>query len=368
MLGMRDGVEVVAAVADGGAAVSALEHVARRRPGRLPAAGHRRRGGDAEPGARRPSAPPLPHGVRGRREGQELLTAGASAGLRKDQEFDAIVAAIGRRPPSREPQGRRTRRSSSTRLPTPRTPPTRSPNWRSCRSTSASARRLQGRRRFVGDDFYERLRAPPEFPRRRSRRPRDFLAATASSHQYRADPLARPLGECLGDVHERRERRGGARSRSRAGGRPPDGVRTIGMLALAIQRRLESGTTDEEIGELIDRSSASAACCSPSTRSSSSSAAADRKSAGVCRRAAPREADPHGRRRRGTSVKLASAATARRSRSSSTRSSPTPRDEPGLRVGLAHADAPERPGRAREDGARPPPAGDDRDGGGSSAR
>ena len=85
-------------------------------------------------------------------------------------------------------------------------------------------------------------------------------------------------------------------------------------------------------------------------------------------RAAARQADPLDPRRRGDPDQARARRTARRCRSSSTRSSRRRRTSPTLRVGIAHAAAPERARRAREDGARPAAAGADRDRDDASAR
>ena len=119
----------------------------------------------------------------------------------------------------------------------------------------------------------------------------------------------------------------------------------IAMLALAIQRRLERGTTDEEIDALVERYQGDAAICSSrSTRSSSSSAAAGSGAAaafaGQLLHVKPilsihdGEVDPAEAR----------AGAARRRSPSSQRQfvDVDARRRPALRVGIAHADAPER--------------------------
>jgi len=103
------------------------------------------------------------------------------------------------------------------------------------------------------DDFYRRLQTDPEFPRTSQPTPADFLAcyhelisyerifslhlsAKVSGTFASAETAAQELGH--GVVHAVDTETASA---------------SIGMLALAIQRRLERGTTDEEIEALIER-------------------------------------------------------------------------------------------------------------------
>ena len=102
------------------------------------------------------------------------------------------------------------------------------------------------------DEFYRRLQTDPEFPRTSQPTPADFLrcyhelisyerifslhlSAKLSGTFASAETAAQELGH--GVVHAVDTETASA---------------SIVMLALAIERRLERGTTDEEIGELID--------------------------------------------------------------------------------------------------------------------
>ena len=101
-------------------------------------------------------------------------------------------------------------------------------------------------------DFYARLREAERPPTTSQPTPADFLAAYEELGAYER-VLSIHLSRRLSGTYESAER-----AASEAGGR----VRTIdsetasaaiAMLALAVQRRLERGTTDEEIDELVGR-------------------------------------------------------------------------------------------------------------------
>ena len=101
--------------------------------------------------------------------------------------------------------------------------------------------------------FYERLRTAPELPTTSQPTPGDFLAAYEELGSY----------ERILSVHIAARLSGTFQSAGTAAAQLGDGrVRTIdsesasvaiSMLALAIQRRLERGTTDEEIDALVQR-------------------------------------------------------------------------------------------------------------------
>ena len=101
--------------------------------------------------------------------------------------------------------------------------------------------------------FYERLRTAPELPTTSQPTPGDFLAAYEELGSY----------ERILSVHIAARLSGTFQSAGAAAAQLGDGrVRTIdsasasvaiSMLALAIQRRLERGTTDEEIDALVQR-------------------------------------------------------------------------------------------------------------------
>jgi fatty acid kinase fatty acid binding subunit len=101
--------------------------------------------------------------------------------------------------------------------------------------------------------FYRRLQSDPEFPRTSQPTPGDFLACYRELAAY----------ERVFSLHVSGKVSGTFASAETAAEELADGrVRaidtetasaSIAMLALAIQRRLERGTTDEEIDELVDR-------------------------------------------------------------------------------------------------------------------
>ena len=101
--------------------------------------------------------------------------------------------------------------------------------------------------------FYERLRTSPELPTTSQPTPGDFLAAYEELSSY----------ERILSVHIAADLSGTFQSAGTAAAQLGDGrVRTIdsesasvatAMLATAIQRRLERGTTDEEVDALVER-------------------------------------------------------------------------------------------------------------------
>jgi DegV family protein with EDD domain len=101
--------------------------------------------------------------------------------------------------------------------------------------------------------FYERLRTSPELPTTSQPTPGDFLAAYEELGAY----------ERILSVHIAANLSGTFQSAGTAAAQLGDGrVRTIdsesasvatAMLATAIQRRLEQGTTDEEVDALVER-------------------------------------------------------------------------------------------------------------------
>jgi len=102
-------------------------------------------------------------------------------------------------------------------------------------------------------EFYERLRTATELPTTSQPTPGDFMAAYEELGAY----------ERILSVHIAAKLSGTFQSAGTAAAQLGDGrVRTIdsqsasvaiSMLALAIQRRLERGTTDEEIDQLVER-------------------------------------------------------------------------------------------------------------------
>ena len=101
-------------------------------------------------------------------------------------------------------------------------------------------------------EFYGRLRAAAQPPTTSQPTPADFLAVYEKLAAY----------ERILSIHLSRRLSGTYESAERAAAEAGDRVRTIdsetasaaiAMLGLAIQRRLERGTTDEEIDELVGR-------------------------------------------------------------------------------------------------------------------
>jgi DegV family protein with EDD domain len=102
-------------------------------------------------------------------------------------------------------------------------------------------------------EFYARLRAAPETPTTSQPTPGDFLAAYEQLGGYERILSVHIAGKLSGTLQS-------ARTAGRQLG--DDRVRAldsesasaaIAMLGLAIQRRLELGTTDEEVDQLVDR-------------------------------------------------------------------------------------------------------------------
>jgi DegV family protein with EDD domain len=103
------------------------------------------------------------------------------------------------------------------------------------------------------EQFYARLRAAPETPSTSQPTPSDFLAAYEELAAYERIFSVHIAGKLSGTIES-----------ARAAGRDLGGerVRTIdsesasaaiAMLGLAIQRRLERGTSDEEVDALVER-------------------------------------------------------------------------------------------------------------------
>jgi len=101
-------------------------------------------------------------------------------------------------------------------------------------------------------EFYTRLRAAPQPPTTSQPTPADFLTVYEELSGY----------ERIFSLHLSRRLSGTYESAERAAAEAGDRVRTIdsetasaaiAMLGLAIQRRLERGTTDEQVDELVAR-------------------------------------------------------------------------------------------------------------------
>jgi DegV family protein with EDD domain len=102
-------------------------------------------------------------------------------------------------------------------------------------------------------DFYARLRGAAELPTTSQPTPQDFLAAyeeLAAYERIYSLHIASRLSGTFGSARVAAEEAGGERIRLVDTETASAG---ISMLGLAIQRRLEAGTTDEEVAELVDR-------------------------------------------------------------------------------------------------------------------
>jgi DegV family protein with EDD domain len=106
---------------------------------------------------------------------------------------------------------------------------------------------------LTGAEFYERLKTAPELPTTSQPTPRDFLAAYQELSGFERIYSLHLPAKLSGTIQS------AATAAAELGG---DAVRTvdtstasagIALLALAIQRRLERGTTDEEIDALVER-------------------------------------------------------------------------------------------------------------------
>jgi DegV family protein with EDD domain len=102
-------------------------------------------------------------------------------------------------------------------------------------------------------EFYARLREATELPTTSQPTPADFAAAYEDLADYEriySLHIPRKLSGTWQSAGNAAEQAGGGRVRVIDTSTASAG---IALLGLAVQRRLERGTTDEEIGELIDR-------------------------------------------------------------------------------------------------------------------
>ena len=190
-------------------------------------------------------------------------------------------------------------------------------------------------------EFYDRLRTAAELPTTSQPTPADFLAAYEDLSGFER-VLSLHLSAKLSGTYE------SARSAAAESG---DRVRVIDtgsasaaitMLALAIQRRLEQGTSDEEVDELVDRfKRESGLIFTLDTLEYLARGGRIGRAAGWAGQLlhikpiltlADGEVLPLKRVRGNRKAIQEFADTFERET----------RDEPGLRVGIAHADAPER--------------------------
>ena len=186
-------------------------------------------------------------------------------------------------------------------------------------------------------------RRRPTLPTTSQPTPQDFLDAYEELAGYERIYSLQLSAKLSGHVPVGRRRRGRA-----SGG---DRIRVVdtetaslavGLLALAIQRRLARGTTDEEIEALIERfKEENGVVFTVAHARVPAEGRPHRPGPGARRDAAQREADPVRRRRRRRTRSARCAAGRRRSRSSRASSRRRRENVPGLRVAIAHADAPE---------------------------
>jgi DegV family protein with EDD domain len=102
-------------------------------------------------------------------------------------------------------------------------------------------------------EFYERLRAAPETPSTSQPTPGDFLAAYEELAGYERILSLHIAGKLSGTLESARtagRELGGDKVRAIDS---ESASAAIAMLGLAIQRRLEQGTTDEEVDALVER-------------------------------------------------------------------------------------------------------------------
>ena len=220
--------------------------------------------------------------------------------------------------------------------------PTRFPNWRIVplyvRFGAESFRDYVD----IGPaEFYARLRTSDELPTTSQPTPADFLAAYEELTATSACSRSMSRRSCRGRSTAR-----AAAPRSRAvvsvSSTPATASAAIAMLALAMQRRLERGTTDEEMDELLDRfKGESGLIFTLDTLEYLARGGRIGRAAGWAGQLlhikpiltlADGEVLPI-KRVRGNRKAIQEFATAFEAGT---------RDEPGLRVGIAHADAPER--------------------------
>ncbi len=221
--------------------------------------------------------------------------------------------------------------------------PTRFPNWRVVplyvRFGDESYRDYV---ELAPDDFYERLRKAGETPATSQPTPGDFLETYEQLTGYERILSLHIAGKLSGTIES-------ARTAARLLG--DERVRTIdsgsasaaiAMLGLAIQRRLEHGTTDDDVDELVDRYRREAGLLFTVDTFEylvrGGRVGRARGWAGELLHIKPILAIQDGevvpvKRVRGNRKAFLEFAAAFEART---------RDDPGLRVGIAHADAPER--------------------------
>jgi DegV family protein with EDD domain len=195
---------------------------------------------------------------------------------------------------------------------------------------------------LTAHEFYERLRTSSELPTTSQPTPGDFLAV----YQELA-----PTYERILSVHLASKLSGTFQSANIAADQLGDGrVRTIdsesasvatAMLGLAIQRRLERGTTDEEVDELVQRYLREHGLLF-TVDTLEFLARGGRIGRAKAFAGQLMNVKPVLSIREGEVIPVKRVRGNRKAFQEFVDALDTTRDEPGLRVGIAHADAPER--------------------------
>ena len=190
-------------------------------------------------------------------------------------------------------------------------------------------------------EFYERLRAADELPTTSQPTPQDFLDAYEELSGYERILSLHIAGKLSGTVQSARLAAEEAGDRVRV---IDTGTvcAAIAMLALAIQRRLEHGTSDEEVDQLMERHARDAGLLftleTLTFLARGGRIGKARAMAGQLLNVKPilaivdGEVEPVGRVR-GSAKALAELVSRFEAQTD---------DSPGLRIGIAHGDAPER--------------------------
>ena len=191
-------------------------------------------------------------------------------------------------------------------------------------------------------EFYARLRSSPTLPATSQPTPSDFLDAYSTLAAYDriySVHIASKLSGTFGSAKLAADELGDGRVRMID---TETASAAVAMLALAIQRRLERGTSDEEVDELVARYKRDAGLLftvdTLEFLARGGRIGRASKMAGTVLHIKPILTIVGGevlplKRVRGSQKAAAEFVAALKS---------TTRDEPGLRVGIAHADAPER--------------------------
>ena len=212
-------------------------------------------------------------------------------------------------------------------------------------ATSSSATRASSTTSSIGShDFYERLQGRADaaddvaadaagLPATRTRSSRGTSGSTRSTCRRSSRAPIQSAVHAAGDARRRPDP---------ASSTPRPRRSRSAMLALAIQRRLARGTTDEEIEELIDRFKRdNGVVFTVGTLEYLQKGGRIGRAQALAGTLLNVKPILSVRRRRGRSRSARCAAARRRSRSSRRVFTAATENAPGLRVAIAHADAPE---------------------------